>query len=74
MHGQQNKKKPYYCILPGGHISVPGRDFVLSVFHKSVAVPELPQDKAVRVSVFQRTSYAGLFEFFQAAISQKFEC
>jgi hypothetical protein len=43
------------------------------VFHTSVAVPELSKDKVIRVPVVQRASYAGLFEYFQAAISQKFE-
>jgi hypothetical protein len=64
-------QQPYYCLLPGGHISLPGREFGISVFHTSVAVPGLPQDKTIRVRVVQRTSYAGLFEYFQAALSQK---
>lgn len=63
-----------YCLPPGGHISVPGRNFGISVFHTSIAVFELHQDKAVKVPVVQRTSlHAGLSEYFQAALYQKFE-
>lgn len=40
------------------------------MFHTSVAVPKLPQDKVIRVPFVQRTPCDGLFEYFQAVISQ----
>jgi hypothetical protein len=55
----------------GGHISVPGRGFGISVFITSMAVSERSQERVTRVPIVEKkTLLSGLFEHFQAAVSQ----